>query len=324
MASTCKRPFYQCTSRIHNISWAFGLQWIWTWPSYVDLFDWTVVFHPASVFYLSKLPEAYKVLDFFSGCRQPLKVTQSSGLSLDDSLYFKSFWSTTQIDSAYSFQFAFLTYLYLENCTDYMDFEVNVALFLTVQKSLSMDYGLRQSPKIAIQLLAISHASKAGFLTYTNFKHLVNFGRIPGLDSKTYYYFTWQNSLKTEKGKSIPTGKLLLICIHTWTISVQHEGQSQNPDGKKSPPIHTWELLPIFQLFWPFFNFAFPIDSDLLQYMITNAPDPQTFFKSLSVTLMSHFTSSIGWIFHTWELRWYWGFKNDIWSKTRNSGFHLF
>ena len=98
-------------------------------------------------------------------------------------------------------------------------------------------YGLRQSPKIAIQLLAISHASKAGFLTYTNFKHFANFGRIPELDSKTYY-FKWKNSLETEKGKSIPNWKTP-IDLDTWTISVQHEGQSQNPDGKKSPPIHT-------------------------------------------------------------------------------------
>ena len=159
------------------------------------------------------------------------------------------------------------------------------------------------------------------FSLYTNFKHFANFGRIPGQETQ---YFTWLNSLgKRKKAKVFPTGKLLLIWIPgQYPYSMKAKAKILM---EKSLPLSIRESCCLYSNFFGLFSIShFRLIPIFFNIWLQTLQIPRH-FSNLYLSLWCHT------LLHPWD-----EFsilensddteasKNNIWSKTRNSGFHLF
>ena len=163
---------------------------------------------------------------------------------------------------------------------------MNVTFFNCSKKP---EYGLRiaAESKNRNSTFGNQPCIKSRFSHLRQFQALRQYWQNSWIGNSKTYYFTWQNSLETEKGKSIPNWKTP-INLDTWTISVQHEGQSQNPDGKKSPYpyVRAAAYIPTFLAFFQFHISDWFRSSSIYDYKRSRSPDIfQIFICHFDVTL---------------------------------------
>ena len=168
-----------------------------------------------------------------------------------------------------------------------MDFEVNVTFFNCSIKAWvwTTDCGRVQKSQFNFWQSAM-HQKQVFSLTPISSTSLI---LAEFLDRKLKnLLFYMAKFFETEKGKSIPNWKTP-IDLDTWTISVQHEGQSQNPDGKKSPPYPYVRAAAYIPTFLAFFQFRIPDwfrSSSIYDYKRSRSQDIfQIFICHFDVTL---------------------------------------